>query len=274
MSINNLNAEHRGQINLFPQSIRRQQCCSFCRQIGHNLTTCNSPRLREFEVICASQVLQTNTQEDFKNWLIEYYSSEELLIKTFAIKKFRVTTRESIENCMDLITNYIFRIYKNTNEDVEIIDHENQFEDDLMAFIRELSSPREGEIQENIRISEIRAMENLLMREIFIVTMTALIGRTAIDIDEYRKLKILSTINNNENENMNQLCECNICYDEKELKNFVKLGCNHEFCKDCIINTMKTNYITNLSCAFCRKEVKSIESRTNDVKNEINNYIE
>ena len=205
MSINNLNAEHRGHINVFPQSIRRQQCCSFCRQIGHNLTTCNSPRLREFEVICASQVLQTNTQEDFKNWLIEYYSSEELLIKTFAIKKFRVTTRESIENCMDLITNYIFRIYKNTNEDVEIIDHENQFEDDLMAFIRELSSPREGEIQENIRISEIRAMENLLMREIFIVTMSALIGRTAIDIDEYRKLQIVSTINENENENMNQL---------------------------------------------------------------------
>ena len=84
-------------------------------------------------------------------------------------------------------------------------------------------------------------------------------------------------INNHEDENMNQLCECNICYDEKELKNFVKLTCNHEFCKDCIINTMKTmntNSIRNLTCAFCRKDVKTIESRTNDVKNEFNNYIE
>ena len=115
--------------------------------------------------------------------------SEQLLIKSFTIKKFRISRTTSIERCMDLTAEYIFRIYKNTNEDVEIIDHENQFEDDLMAFIRELSSPREGEIQENIRISEIRAMENLLMREIFIVTLSALIGRTAIDIDEYRKLR-------------------------------------------------------------------------------------
>ena len=65
MSINNLNAEHRGQINAYPQLIRRQYCCSFCRLNGHNITTCNSPRLIDFEVTCATQVSQTNTQEDF-----------------------------------------------------------------------------------------------------------------------------------------------------------------------------------------------------------------
>ena len=265
MSINSLNAEHRGGINSYPQLIRRQYRCLFCRLNGHNITTCNSPRLRDFEVTCATQVSQTNTQEDFKNWLIEYYSSEELLIKTFAIKKFRVTTRVSIENCMELISNYIFRIYKNMNENVEM----NEDEDEVTSFIRETG------IQENIRISEIRAIENLLMREIFIIMMSGFINR--IIINEDRKLQIVLTINNHEDENLNQLCECNICYDEKELKNFVKLTCNHEFCKDCIINTMKTmntNNIRNLTCAFCRKDVKTIESRTNDVKNEFNNYIE
>jgi hypothetical protein len=273
MSIDNLNAEHRGQFNILPPSIRRQQCCSFCRQPGHNLTTCNSNRLREFEAICASQVLQTNTQDDLKNWLCQNYMSDHLLIKAFAIKKFRVTTRTSIDNCIDLITQYIFATYKNNNENIEIIEHENQFENDLMTFIEELSTIREEEIQENRRISEIqqfRVMENMLMREMFISMMSRIINRTVRD-DHVRKFKIVSTFN--ECENPDHKCECNICYDEKELNKFVKLGCNHEFCKDCVIETMKTSN-NKLCCAFCRTEITGIESRTTEIKSEIDNYIE
>ena len=114
-------------------------------------------------------------------------------------------------------------------------------------------------------------MENILMREMFIAIMTGIVNRTIID--EYKKLRIKSTFNNNENEDICQLCECSICYDEKELQNFVKLGCNHEFCKDCVINTIKTSN-NKVCCAFCRSEVTEIESRTNEVKNEIDNYIE
>ena len=277
MSIDNLNAEHRGQFNILPPSIRRQPCCSFCRRIGHNLTTCNSDRLREFEAICATQVLQTETQDDFKNWLCQNYMSEQLLIKTFAIRKFRVTSRTSIEICISLITEYIFMNYKNTNETEEIVEHEDQFENDLMSFIEELSTVRQEEIQENRRISEFqqaRAIENMLMREMFIAMMSGIVNRTLRE--EYHRFKIVSTVNNNENENkdINESCECPICYDEKKLENFVKLGCNHEFCKDCVIKTMKTNHSTNLCCALCRAEVKSIELRTNECKNEIDIYIE
>ncbi len=270
MSFENLNAEHRGQINIMPPSIRRLQCCSFCRQHGHNLTTCNSNRLREFEVICSTQALQTNTQDEFKNWLSQNYMSEQLLLKTFAIKKFRVTTRTTVENCINLISEYIFRTYKNTNEAVE---HEVTFENDLMSFIEELSSVRQNEIEENRRISEfhqLRAMENMLMREMFISMMSRIINRTVRD-DHVRKFKIVSTFN--ECENPDHKCECNICYDEKELNKFVKLGCNHEFCKDCVIETMKTSN-NKLCCAFCRTEITGIESRTTEIKSEIDNYIE
>ena len=275
MSIENLNAEHRGQFNVLPPSIRRQPCCSFCRRMGHNLTTCNSVRLREFEAICATQVLQTETQDDFKNWLCQNYMSEQLLIKTFAIRKFRVTSRTSIEICISLITEYIFMNYKNTNETEEIVEHEDQFENDLMSFIEELSTVRQEEIQENRRISEFqqaRAMENMLMREMFIAMMSGIINRTLRE--DHHRFKIVSTVNNNENEDVKESCECPICYDKKESNNFVKLGCNHEFCKDCVISTMKTNHSTNLCCALCRGEVRSIESRTIEAKNEIDIYIE
>jgi hypothetical protein len=280
MSIDNLNAEHRGQLNILPPSLRRRQCCSFCRQHGHNLTTCNNDRLREFEVICATQVLQINTYDDFKNWLIQNYMSEPLLIKAFAIKKFKITTRTNIEICMDLITEYIFRIYKNTNETIEIVERENQFENDLMTFIQALSTERQQEIQEEIqeerRISEYQqnmVMENMLIREMFIHMMSRMINRTSRE-EEHRKFKIVSTINENENINIDQLCECSICYDNKEFKNFVKLTCKHEFCKECIIETMKISQNNKLCCALCRGEVKTIESRTNVIGNEISVYIE
>jgi hypothetical protein len=198
--------------------------------------------------------------------------SEQLLIKTFAIKKFRVTTRTSVENCINLISEYIFRTYKNTDEAVEVIEHENQFENDLMTFIQDLSTVREEEIQESRRISEAvqyRAMENMLMREMFISMMSRIINGTLRN--DVKRFKIVSTVN--ECENTGEKCECNICYDDKELKNFVKLGCNHEFCKDCVIETMKTSN-NKLCCAFCRTEITGIESRTTEIKSEIDNYIE
>jgi hypothetical protein len=273
MFFENLNVENRGNVNVLPPSIRRYQCCSFCRQPGHNLTTCNSDRLREFEVICATQVLQTNTQDDFKNWLIQNYMSEHLLIKTFTIKKFRITARESVERCMDLITEYIFAVYKNTNENAE---HENQFENDLMSFIQELSPDRE-EIRESIpEIDLVRTMERMLMREMmFGMTRMLTNLNNANNLKINQKLNILSSIEHNDNEDINVICECSICYDEKELQNFVKLGCNHEFCKDCLITTMKTSQTNgnNLSCALCRTEVKTVKSRTHEVHKEMSELI-
>jgi len=270
MSIENLDAERRGHYDVFPLSIRRHNCCSFCRQPGHNVTTCNSSRLREFEAICSSQVLQTNTPDDFKNWLIENYMSEQLLIKTFTIKKFRVTTRTSIENCIDLITEYIFRIYKNTNETNETneIEYNNYiFENDLITFIQALSNERQ-EIYEDRNITEIqraRAMENMLMREMFISLMS--MSNYITIRDEYKKIQIVSTIN--KNENLSETCECSICYDEKEFQKFVKFGCKHEFCKDCVISTIKSSNNKHLCCALCRDEVREIETRTEQVKTEL-----
>lgn len=272
MSIDNLNAEHRGQINVLPPSLipRRRQCCSFCHEPGHNITRCDDNRIREFELLCATQVVTMTHQHEFKNWLRE---QDEYMVKVYAIRKFRVSFSATTLYRINMITNFIYRTYV-YNLDPERIERE-EFENDIMGFIEELTTVTHEELQENRRISEIqqfRAMENMLMREMFISMMSGLISRTLRN--DYNKFKIESIVNNNEDENTNNKCECNICYDDKELHQFVKLGCNHEFCKDCVINTMKSNDKNKLCCAFCRTEVTKIESRTDEVKNEIDNYIE
>jgi hypothetical protein len=89
------------------------------------------------------------------------------------------------------------------------------------------------------------------------------------------KLNIISTVKNDENLDINQDCECNICYEEKKVSDFTKFNCNHEFCKDCVINTIKSRRnANNICCALCRTEVKSVETKTNEVKAEIDEYIE
>lgn len=274
MSINNLNnSEHRGQFNTFPPSIRRHNCCSFCRQPGHNVTTCNSSRLREFEAICATKALQTNTPDDFKNWLSQNYMEQQQLLKAFSQKKFRVTRIISIENCIDLITDYIFIRYKNTNESGEIIEFADIIEEDLITLfmIQMLSSVRQEDriISEN---QQIRSMETMLMREMNDSTMA---GLNHTSTREYnRNFQINSIFNENKNKDENKICECSICYDEKELHKFVKFGCNHEFCNDCVINTMKTSNNNKLYCALCRTEVREIKSRTEEVKSEFAIYIQ
>jgi hypothetical protein len=170
-----------------------------------------------------------------------------------------------------MITNYIYRTYVFTSH--AELEEQEDFENDLMSFVQHLASQNEDIRNRIPEIDEVRGMETILIREMMF-SMFPLMFTNFIRENLHQKLNILSTVENNENEDIHKLCECAICYDEKQVKNFVKLGCNHEFCKDCIITTMKKNNSTNLCCAFCRTEIKSIESRTNEVKNEINNLIE
>lgn len=76
-------------------------------------------------------------------------------------------------------------------------------------------------------------------------------------------------VETDENEQLDQICKCSICWDEKELVNFVSLDCRHEFCKDCVIATTVHNQGVVPCCALCRGEVRTIVSRTDLVHAEL-----
>jgi len=112
MSLEAFSAENRNQMSI-PLVRRRVQCCSFCRIPGHNITTCRSDRILEFEVICANVVRNLSNPDDFKNWLFQNYINETPLLKAFVIRKFRTVARLNTEQYVHYITEYIFRKYKN-----------------------------------------------------------------------------------------------------------------------------------------------------------------
>ena len=57
--------------------------------------------------------------------------------------------------------------------------------------------------------------------------------------------------------------ECFMCYDTKT---HVKLGCDHEYCADCLVGTAKVRTKTFITCAVCRAEVGEVCVKNAEIK--------
>jgi hypothetical protein len=278
-------SEHRSQRIINQRYVRK---CSFCRSPGHNITTCNSDRVTEFEVICASEVRNINNPNDFKNWLHTSYSETPMLLKTFVIKKFGLTTRVSIVRCIDMITDYIFRTYKNNTRlhtreqtlmndlrDLHNIETDN-FENDLINFLTQLRNVNYREEREP-QLHEIPNIERMIMRELFLYIFNNGVNREP----ETENIKFnINLIHNNVDENVDENestnennMMCNICWDEKEHNQFIKFGCNHEFCKDCVITSFRGEQRNHPCCALCRSEITTLTYTSEDIRSELDEFV-
>ena len=68
----------------------------------------------------------------------------------------------------------------------------------------------------------------------------------------------------NENEPGIELEDCSICLDQST--DYIKLGCGHEFCANCIIHILQ---IRKLTCALCRSPIQTIISHTDKTYNSL-----
>ena len=119
-------------------------------------------------------------------------------------------------------------------------------------------------------VEDIQGINQTLLREYMLELFNNFMTNVRYQNSENRKLKIFSTIENDETSGN---CECIICLEDKEVKDFVKLGCKHEFCKDCLIKTLKSDIREIPCCALCRTEVTKLISRTDLVHSELENLV-
>ena len=57
--------------------------------------------------------------------------------------------------------------------------------------------------------------------------------------------------------------ECFMCCSED--KNHARLGCNHEYCVDCVYETAKVRTKSFITCAICRSDIKEINVETQEI---------
>ena len=228
--------------------------CSFCRQTGHNIKTCNDIRIQNFETTCSLEVQNYNSNDDFQQWLRENYTRDSdniLLLKVFTIQKFHLRGRISLDICIEYIALYIYSKYKINEVNIQYNEGNYRVPEVLNDYYENM-----------------RNIQEQLWMELF---MNGIRNINTENYNVIEKYNISSFIENKENEDMTINRECNICYDEKINKRFVKLNCNHDFCGDCIIKILKAPKTP--CCAFCRGEIKSLTSKSDEMFCELSKLI-
>jgi len=249
MNTDNINAENRNAAISIPtnrignlRAIVRNRCCSFCRQPGHTVNNCNDVRISNFELECVNRRLLFETTEEpvyrFNQWLSEKYLESPLLVKSFAIRKCNCTLRSSFQLCIDSIKNYIFNHF-DEEESADFIPFSN--EDEINAFA-------DNGI---LALAGILMMAGYSNENISEILFNRFLNRNS-EIIRYNFTTTVETLEKDEK------YDCAICFENLEKDKFVKLGCNHEFCSDCLISSIKATKSNIPRCAICRTDITTI----------------
>ena len=102
----------------------RMTMCQFCHNEGHTMRTCNNARLDEFGIVLQQKKTEyTGSVRRFNNWLV---GQDTILIRTFVASKCGGIEIENIQDCCDIIIDFVFvrPIYNNRRIDllVDLLD--------------------------------------------------------------------------------------------------------------------------------------------------------
>lgn len=219
------------------------RCCSFCRRPGHTITTCNSQYISMFEnnllfnIGFNTRIYRNNSPiEILRNYLLNESLRDSHVVKAFAISRCGASIRSNIDVCIDKIIQYLTTNSQQGSTSLfSGLNSGMESQNEFMTFINIISS-----------ISESAPLNRKF----------------------YIKIDVLEN-----QDNLEQKCECAICYEESENKNFIKLNCGHEFCKVCIKQTLQNEIRQNTYCALCRSDIKKFEIKLQSIKDEFNDLI-
>lgn len=276
--INNYN--YNNVVNIITNNFRQESRCSFCAVHGHNVMNCNNEVLINYEIVLNDKKNELlarqfiNSYQRFEIWLLT--EQPELLVKSFAIKNCRASSRMSLQRCVTLVARYIWDL---SAEDQDYIPfpsiHErlqdsepdplpqsieisrmnplpNLVEDDDSEGMPELIDiDNESRITSILAYQEYRNFHSIIYQDYYI----DISGNSLLFNTEERKHNIVANL-------ISQDCvleaceECCICYETQNVMQFVKFNCPHKFCGGCVKKTLTGQ---NPICAFCREKITSLD---------------
>jgi hypothetical protein len=251
-----------------------RRCCSFCRNTGHNISTCNNTRLLDFEQLCLTRKASLGIAE-FRNWLLNYSIENPNIVKAYAVRYCGCSIRSYMHVCVSHILERINRLNEtsllnsNREHSAEFNQRLRRSEENLLGLAElrnRLGSPTRENLT-NINLQDNISRGDLIAAVEFFRNFINSVYEEAI---QNRKFNIQTNLVECSQTNH---CECDICYESKLKPEFVKLNCGHEFCKDCIKQSLKNVRTENPQCAFCRSEIVNMELTSQEICNEFNDLI-
>ena len=227
-NINNIN-EIEQEAELSRETNGRR--CGFCRQTGHTVLRCdnidivNGKRYINEIITNNAYTSRTIVETLINEWLLD---KSDMLLKAILASLHILTYRYNYTrvHIEESIHNYINdRIYELRLEQYRIIRNRNMLASNTITVL----------IPYRL-VTTLRELYNALY--IKIITLKS-------------KLQV-------ENK------ECPVCLENLQYNNIQKTNCNHEFCKECLTNTIKSygNRRNNAKCPLCRSNIELIYQNT------------
>lgn len=264
------NAENRNAGIIFPT----RRCCSFCRNTGHNISTCNDRSLIDFEQLCVDREANLGIA-GFRNWLLNCSTENPIIVRAYAVRYCGCTIRSYMHICVNSIIAKITELNANGGLRERGQPAEGQ-ESEQAHPQREMHPHNDNENLDNIIVEALLRSSS----EFFTGLSPNEIIASMLFLDMIHRIRDGFTHNRKFNIQTNivecsktEECECSICYEGKEKKSFVKLNCGHEFCKDCIKESLKNVRTESPQCAFCRAEINNIELSSQIIRDEFNDVL-
>lgn len=277
MNIQSIHSENRNSVLI-------TRCCSFCRRPGHNITKCDSLLLRNFREYCENFIsninywsvynfqdeslntvneLYSRYKNKFREFLLSDNNNDRYFTKCFARRFCGATGRNNIIECIDIIIIHFNGLIWNVfirSHDYIIYNYLNN-----INLINNLISNS----SDNNSSQEISS-PNLIAAFMFTEMMNSINSMNYDNINLNKKFNINTKIYKSKK---SESCDCDICYENFEKANFIKLNCGHEFCKDCIKNSLKNEKKDIFTCAFCRAEINEFQISNHEIKEEFNDLL-
>jgi hypothetical protein len=218
--------------------------------------------------------------ELFRRYLLNEALYSPNLIKAFAIRHCGANTRSNMSSCIELINQYFMYHIQNTETNNQNIQEARAAEEAQPAEPAEPATHPSLRRGRRFGFSELGLSylemsgrstieaESSIYAMMFIEMIRAINESTSLNTKFDIKTKI-----SEKQDNLHEKCECSICYDEHEKKKFIKLDCGHEFCKDCIKQSLQNERRKTPCCAFCRADIKNFELKDESFRNEFDELI-
>lgn len=255
--------EVTGHLSFASRVRQTMRKCTYCYSTQHKITECNDERLVQFhnKLLRKKHDLRGYDREDciiyFEIWLNEFSAG---LVKAYSIRYCATNARETLPQCIRIITQKIF----SENEEQGVQEEQEEL---YIPLVNSNTSPTPAPPFQLFTDEEVSFFLEPDMIEMFY----ALRGRSLNDIrtSVNRRYDIQTTllINTQESEEEREeqkKQECDICYEEFSSNKFVKYNCSHEFCAQCVQTVLRSCCpYRQPSCAICRTTICSFELREN-----------